>query len=139
MSLSRASSLSRTSSALRSSSAMVAIRSLAALASASSRSIATSRSAAEHPTPPRHALCALLSAWGIGVGLLPYPAAPRPPRRLLGPLWRRAVLDVGRRAPVRPLRADAALLPSPRAAYSPPIRAGCVRRRALRGALPTRR
>src|SRR5215211_4155097 len=92
----------------------------------------------QHPKPP-WSLYALLSAFRSGVRLWGYPAAPRPPQRLLGPLSGGAVLGGARRAPVRPLRVGAALQPSPRAAETRPFRGGPVRRRALPVPLLTRR
>src|SRR5688572_31593322 len=75
---------------------------------------------------------------GYRSGAGPYPAAPRPSRGILAALLGRTVLYVGRRAPVRLLRACAALRPSPRAAWSPPFHGGPARRRAPPGFLPTR-
>src|SRR5215210_1430421 len=104
------------------------------------RSSKSSMRLADTTTHPR-TLYALLSLSLSGVGLVgPYPAVPRPARGILAALCERTVLDVGRRAPVRPLRVGGAPRPSPRAAYSPPTRGGYVRCRALPNLLlPTRR
>src|SRR5215208_2051815 len=72
-------------------------------------------------------------------GALPSPAPPLPSEAILAAPCGRTVLDVGRRAPVRPLRAADSPRPSPLAAWTPPFRGGSVRCRVHPEPLPPRR